>query len=99
MLKTILIAVIRGYRFALSPWVGNVCRYWPTCSEYSMLAIERHGALRGGWMMLARLARCHPYSAGGVDSVPLQFRWRCWCHANGAAAQLGSTSIESAHEH
>jgi putative membrane protein insertion efficiency factor len=99
MLKTILIAVIRGYRFALSPWVGNVCRYWPTCSEYSMLAIERHGALRGSWMMLARVARCHPYGAGGVDPVPLQFRWRCWCHANDAAAQLGSTSIESAHEH
>jgi putative membrane protein insertion efficiency factor len=99
MIKTILIAVIRGYRFALSPWVGNACRYWPTCSEYSMLAIERYGALRGSWMMLARLARCHPYSAGGVDPVPLRFTWRCWCHANKVAAPPRSSSIDSAHEH
>ena len=64
-----------------------------------MLAIERHGALQGSWMMLTRLARCHPYSAGGVDPVPPQFTWRCWCHANDAAAPLRSSSIESAHEH
>jgi len=99
MIKTILIALIRGYRFALSPWVGSVCRYWPTCSEYSMLAIERHGALRGGWMMLARLARCHPYGAGGVDPVPAQFRLRCWCHMDGAVAPVSFHSIESGHEH
>ena len=82
MIKTILIAAIRGYRFLLSPWMGNACRYWPTCSEYSMQAIERHGVLRGGWMTLARLARCHPYGAGGVDPVSPQFSWRCWCHPN-----------------
>jgi len=102
MVKTILIAVIRAYRFVLSPWLGNACRYWPTCSEYSMQAIESHGALRGGWMMLARLARCHPYGAGGVDPVPLQFSWRCWCHAGADAtnrAALTLTSIKSGHEH
>ena len=102
MIKTILIAAIRAYRFVFSPWLGNACRYWPTCSEYSMQAIESHGALRGGWMTLARLARCHPYGAGGVDPVPLQFSWRCWGHAgtdltNGAAHSL--TSIKSGHEH
>ena len=86
MIKTILIALIRGYRFALSPWVGNTCRFWPTCSEYSMQAIEQHGVLRGCWMMLARLARCHPYGAGGVDPVPLHFRWRCWCQSNDCRA-------------
>jgi putative membrane protein insertion efficiency factor len=75
----VAIAVIRAYRFVGSPWLGSACRFWPTCSEYAMHAIERHGAWRGGWMMLARLARCHPYGAGGVDPVPQQFRWRCWC--------------------
>jgi putative membrane protein insertion efficiency factor len=98
MINPILIAVIRGYRFVLSPWVGYACRYWPTCSEYSMQAIEQHGALRGCWMMLTRLARCHPYGAGGVDPVPLQFRWRCWCQSNDAAP-LSLTSTRSRHEY
>lgn len=80
----ILLGLIRVYRFALSPWIGNSCRFWPTCSEYALQAIEQHGAWRGGWMMLARLARCHPYSAGGVDPVPQQFRWRCWCDVQSA---------------
>lgn len=78
-MRQILLALIRCYRYLLSPWIGASCRFWPTCSAYSMNAIERHGALRGGWMTLARLARCHPYSAGGVDPVPEHFRWRCWC--------------------
>ncbi|HYM47267.1 MAG TPA: membrane protein insertion efficiency factor YidD, partial [Burkholderiaceae bacterium] len=94
-----LLTMIRGYRFALSPWLGNGCRYWPTCSEYAMQAIERHGALRGSWMMIARLARCHPYSAGGVDPVPHRFSLRCWCHANGRPSRLPLTSIESDHGH
>jgi putative membrane protein insertion efficiency factor len=79
-MKAVLLALIRAYRFLLSPWVGGACRYWPTCSDYAQQAIEAHGALRGGWMMLTRLARCQPYGAGGVDPVPQQFRWRCGCH-------------------
>ncbi|HVG03654.1 MAG TPA: membrane protein insertion efficiency factor YidD [Burkholderiaceae bacterium] len=98
MFKTILIAFIRGYRFALSPWLGNACRYWPTCSEYSMQAIEQHGAWRGGWMMLTRLARCHPYAAGGVDPVPAQFSWRCWCQRDDTESR-SLTSFTSPHEH
>jgi len=78
VIKTVLLALIRGYRYVLSPWIGNDCRFWPTCSEYAQDAIERYGALRGGWMMLTRLARCHPYSAGGVDPIPHAFSWRCW---------------------
>lgn len=87
-MKAILLALLRAYRFLLSPWLGNSCRFWPTCSMYAMEAIETHGAARGSWMMLTRLARCHPYSRGGVDPVPSQFRWRCWCpqHAGGTAA-------------
>lgn len=75
-MKTVLLALIRAYQFLLSPWVGGSCRYWPTCSEYAREAIERFGALRGGWLMTTRLARCHPYGRGGVDPVPEQFRWR-----------------------
>lgn len=82
MIKSTLLALIRGYRYVLSPWIGNGCRFWPTCSEYAMQAIEQYGVLRGIWMMLTRLARCHPYSAGGVDPLPQQFSWRCWRCAN-----------------
>ena len=74
------LGIIRAYRFIGSPWLGTACRFWPTCSEYAMHAIERYGAWRGSWMMVTRLARCHPYSAGGVDPVPQQFRWCCWCN-------------------
>lgn len=83
-MKTILLALIRVYRYLLSPWVGGSCRFWPTCSEYAREAIETHGALRGGWMTIARIARCHPWGAGGVDPVPQRFRWRCWCHPRAA---------------
>ena len=78
-MKALLLALLRAYQYLLSPWIGGSCRFWPTCSEYSREAIETHGAARGSYMTLARLARCHPYGAGGVDPVPAQFRWRCWC--------------------
>lgn len=78
-MKFLLLALLRLYRYLLSPWLGNACRYWPTCSEYAREAIENHGAARGSYLALARLARCHPYGAGGVDPVPARFRWRCWC--------------------
>jgi uncharacterized protein len=81
-MKTILLALLRGYRFLLSPWLGNACRYWPTCSEYAREAIEMHGAARGTLLASARLLRCNPYGRGGVDLVPDQFRWRCLCCQN-----------------
>lgn len=86
LLSRVLLALIRGYRYLLSPWTGNSCRYWPTCSDYALQAIEQHGALRGTWMSGARLARCHPYGAGGIDPVPAQFSLRCWHCANDSAA-------------
>ena len=70
-MKALLLALLRAYQYLLSPWIGGSCRYWPTCSEYSREAVEKHGAARGSYMTLVRLARCHPYGSGGVDPVPL----------------------------
>ncbi|NAZ35876.1 membrane protein insertion efficiency factor YidD [Rubellimicrobium sp. CFH 75288] len=61
---------VRAYRLVLSPWLGHHCRYTPTCSAYALEALARHGALRGGWLTLRRLARCHPWGGFGVDDVP-----------------------------
>jgi putative membrane protein insertion efficiency factor len=78
--RNLLQLLIRGYQFLLSPWIGGACRYWPTCSDYALEALERHGSLAGSWLAVRRLARCHPYGRGGVDPVPEQFRWSCRCH-------------------
>jgi putative membrane protein insertion efficiency factor len=66
----LLLALIRGYRYALSPWWGNQCRFSPTCSEYAMTAIERHGAMHGSWLAMCRISKCHPWHQGGFDPVP-----------------------------
>jgi putative membrane protein insertion efficiency factor len=63
-------ALLRGYQLFLSPLLGNHCRFYPTCSQYALEAIEQHGVLRGTWMGCRRLLRCHPWHPGGVDPVP-----------------------------
>ncbi|TFZ01923.1 membrane protein insertion efficiency factor YidD [Ramlibacter humi] len=70
MIRAALIGLVRGYRLLLSPWLGSACRFTPTCSAYSLQALERHGAAAGSYLTLARLARCHPWCAGGIDEVP-----------------------------
>lgn len=70
MLRGLLIAVIRGYQRFISPGLPAACRFYPSCSAYAATAIERHGALRGLWLTFRRLARCHPFHAGGIDPVP-----------------------------
>ena len=62
--------LIRGYQLTLSPLIGNQCRFHPTCSNYALLAVAQHGALRGSGLALRRLLRCHPFHAGGFDPVP-----------------------------
>jgi putative membrane protein insertion efficiency factor len=68
--QRMLIALVRGYRLLLQPWLGNRCRFEPTCSAYAIGALQRHGALAGSYLAAARIARCHPWCAAGFDPVP-----------------------------
>ncbi|MQQ08456.1 membrane protein insertion efficiency factor YidD [Epibacterium sp. SM1979] len=61
---------VRAYRLIFSPWVGHNCRFQPTCSAYAMEALEKHGAVKGSWLTLRRLGRCHPLGSSGYDPVP-----------------------------
>jgi hypothetical protein len=70
MIARALIALLRGYRLLLSPWLGSQCRFEPTCSRYAIEALERHGAAAGSYLALRRVARCHPWCDGGCDAVP-----------------------------
>jgi putative membrane protein insertion efficiency factor len=69
-MRWLVIQLIRGYRLLLSPWLGNNCRFFPSCSCYAQTAIERHGLLHGSGLAIRRLLRCHPWHAGGIDEVP-----------------------------
>jgi uncharacterized protein len=69
-MKILLIWLIRGYKILISPLLPAVCRFQPTCSGYAIEAIERFGALRGGWLAVRRILRCHPFHPGGYDPVP-----------------------------
>lgn len=71
--RKILILTIRGYQVALSPLFGNCCRFQPCCSHYWIKAIERHGCLKGVWLGIVRLCKCHPLHPGGRDPVPEHF--------------------------
>lgn len=62
--------LIRGYQLTLSPWLGDCCRFHPSCSHYAMEAVRTHGALKGSWLAARRVCRCHPFNAGGFDPVP-----------------------------
>ncbi len=70
ILKKLLLGLIGFYRYGISPMLGRNCRFHPTCSEYAMEAVERHGALKGAWLALRRVGRCHPFHPGGYDPVP-----------------------------
>ncbi|MFK5996543.1 MAG: membrane protein insertion efficiency factor YidD [Rhodobacterales bacterium] len=61
---------VRAYRLIFSPWVGHGCRYQPTCSAYALEALQKHGAIKGSWLAIRRIGRCHPWGASGIDNVP-----------------------------
>ncbi|OYV69689.1 MAG: membrane protein insertion efficiency factor YidD [Gemmatimonadetes bacterium 21-71-4] len=69
-MKRILVLGVRGYQLWLGPLLPASCRYYPTCSVYAVEALERHGALKGGWLAIRRILRCHPFHTGGFDPVP-----------------------------
>ncbi|GAC1526464.1 MAG: membrane protein insertion efficiency factor YidD [Ramlibacter sp.] len=69
MMRGALIGLVKGYRLLLSPWLGSACRFVPTCSAYSLQALQQHGAAAGTYLTLARLGRCHPWCRGGTDPV------------------------------
>jgi hypothetical protein len=68
--RGVLVGALRGYKRFVSPLLPPACRFHPSCSVYAAEAIERHGALRGGWLAVRRLSRCHPWNEGGFDPVP-----------------------------
>jgi len=70
LLRRGLVAFIRAYQLVVSPALPPACRFTPTCSQYALEAIRRHGAARGSWLAVRRLARCHPFNPGGFDAVP-----------------------------
>ena len=69
-MKRTIVWMIRGYQLTLSPLLPPACRFYPTCSQYMLEAVQRYGAVRGGWLGLKRLGRCHPFHPGGYDPVP-----------------------------
>jgi hypothetical protein len=68
--RTIVLALIKVYKRWISPGLPSSCRFYPSCSEYTYQAIEKYGVLRGGWLGIRRIARCHPFNPGGFDPVP-----------------------------
>jgi len=69
-MKYVLIALLKAYRFAISPLYGQVCRYHPSCSAYALEAVTVHGSIKGSWLAVLRIARCNPWARGGYDPVP-----------------------------
>jgi putative membrane protein insertion efficiency factor len=74
--RNLCVLILRGYRAVISPLYGDVCRYYPSCSHYALQAIQEYGVVRGIVMGSLRIARCHPWAAGGVDDVPIPRRRR-----------------------
>jgi putative membrane protein insertion efficiency factor len=70
MIRRLLVLLVRFYQRAISPGLPAACRFYPSCSAYAATAIERHGAVKGSWLALRRVSRCHPFHPGGIDPVP-----------------------------
>ena len=75
-MKRFLLWLLRGYKKRISPHLGDNCRFWPTCSEYAMQAIEVHGVIKGGFLSAWRVLRCNPFGKVGYDPPPEKGRWK-----------------------
>lgn len=69
-MKRLLVLLIRGYQLFISPLKPPTCRFYPTCSHYAIEAVQRFGTVRGGWLAICRIVKCHPFHPGGIDPVP-----------------------------
>lgn len=90
LLSAILLVMVKTYRYAISPLLPASCRFYPTCSSYAIEALRLHGGLKGGWLTVKRVCRCHPWGGSGINFVPLPLcRYRfCWV-ANGYVKGFG----------
>jgi len=84
----LLIAIVRFYQLFISPILGPRCRFYPTCSSYTIEAIKTHGLLKGGWLAIKRIGRCHPGNPGGVDPVP-------YCHCQKDKSDDKATELKN----
>ncbi|MGB1447917.1 MAG: membrane protein insertion efficiency factor YidD [Arenicellales bacterium] len=69
-MQKILVILLKGYQYLVSPWFGQTCRFYPSCSCYAIEAVEKRGVLMGLWLTIRRIGRCHPWHPGGFDPVP-----------------------------
>lgn len=106
-MKTILIFVVRAYQAALGPLLGGACKFHPSCSQYAVEAIERHGVRHGGWLAVRRLWRCRPFVEGGYDPVPEEcapmqkaqpFASQCTAQGKQAALNWAAASLDFARD-
>ena len=80
-MQRVVLFFLKGYRYLFSPFLGQNCRFHPTCSEYAIKAVERYGVLSGSWLILRRVSRCQPFHSGGFDPVPEQGQHPSPCSA------------------
>ena len=92
-----MLVMLRFYKREISPMLPPCCRYTPTCSEYAMQAVEKYGAVKGGWLAAKRILRCHPFHEGGYDPVPQEFRFGPRRHAS-VMDKDGADRIQSEEE-
>ncbi len=95
MLKYPMIGFVKLWRRFLSPGYGEVCKFHPSCSTYGLRALEVHGGLRGSWLMVRRISRCHPWSMGGVDYVPGTTEAQVWAEQDNPTSPSGHNCPEN----